>query len=153
MIKSHIIGRLGKDCEEATSGQRQVLRFSVASDDREKAPDGSWQKVTIWVKVQTYQVNLKPYLTKGKQVMVSGDLKLGIWTKNDGTAQVDAAIFGADVTLLSGDSQQTPQNAPQSTYDARVGQSPAPQQYAQPQQRQTLPGLQPQTDNNEDLPF
>ena len=149
MIKSHIIGRLGKDAEEATQGQRQVLRFNVASDDREKAPDGSWQKVTIWVKVQTYLTNLKPYLTKGKQVMVSGDLRLGIWNKNDGTAQVDAAIFGADVTLLSGDAQQ----APQSTQGQQVGGQPTQQPRAQHQQRLTLPGLQPQTDSNDDLPF
>ena len=138
MIKSHIIGRLGKDAEEATQGQRQVLRFNVASDDRERDASGQWQKVTIWVRVQTYQTGLKPYLTKGKQVLVSGDLRLGIWTKNDGTAQVDATVFGADVTLLSGDSAQGAQQAPQSTNAPRVAVSPTPQ---------------PQTQDDDDLPF
>ena len=134
MIKSHIIGRLGKDAEETTQGQRQVLRFSVATDDREKDQSGQWVKKTVWVNVQTYQTNLKPYLTKGKQVMVSGDLRLGIWTRADGTASLDASVFGADVTLLGGDQQGTPQGtqqAPQSTQQPRVAQQPAPQPKAQ----------------------
>lgn len=134
MIKAHIIGRLGKDAEETTQGQRQVLRFSVATDDREKDQSGQWVKKTVWVNVQTYQTNLKPYLTKGKQVMVSGDLRLGIWNRTDGTASLDASVFGADVTLLGGDQQGTPQGtqqAPQSTQQPRVAQQPAPQPKAQ----------------------
>lgn len=130
MIKSHILGRLGKDAEEVQTGQRTALRFTVASDDRKKDSTGQWVKETTWVSVQTYQVGLKPYLTKGKQVMVSGDLRVGIWTKSDGTAQVDAAVFGADVTLLSGDSQQAPQaspQAPQSTQMSRAAQQLAQQ--------------------------
>lgn len=146
MIKSHIIGRLGKDCEEATQGQRQVLRFSVATDEREKDKDGNWVKKTVWVSVSTYQTGLKPYLTKGKQVMVSGDLHLGVWTRNDGTASIDAAVFGGDVTLLGGDNaSQDAQNAPQPAGAQQSAVQAAAAPYAPPQ---------PQgKDYADDLPF
>ena len=91
MIKSHIIGRLGRDAEEATQGQRQVLRFRMATDDREKDASGQWQKKTVWVAVSTGQMGLKPYLTKGKQVLVSGDLHIGLWHKSDGNVELDIA--------------------------------------------------------------
>lgn len=151
MIKSHIIGRLGKDAEEVQAGQRTALRFTVASDDRKKDQNGQWVKETTWVSVHTYQTGLKPYLTKGKQVMVSGDLRIGIWTKSDGTAQVDAAVFGADVTLLAGESTpQAPQAAPQAPQSTQRPQ--AAQQPTQP--TQPLPGLGNYAQGgNDDLPF
>ena len=148
MIKAHIVGRLGKDAEEATIGQKQAIRFRIATDDREKAKDGTWTKKTTWVTVATYQTGLKPYLTKGKQVLVSGDLRVGLWTKNDGTTELDASVFGADVTLLAGEASQDAQNAPQSTNAAWGGHSTA-----QPPQGQQRQSYAQQSGPSDDLPF
>ena len=143
-IKAHVIGRLGKDAEEVQVGEGRALRFSVASDRRKKDASGQWVKHTDWVAVQTFQANLKPYLTKGKQVMVSGDLTAGIWTRQDGTASLDLAIMKADITLLGGDTQSAPQAAQQ-----------APQQTAAPQvaQQPTSTYNVPPSGPNDEFPF
>ena len=144
-IKAHVIGRLGKDAEEVQVGEGRALRFSVASDRRKKDASGQWVKMTDWVAVQTYQVNLRPYLTKGKQVVVSGDLIAELWTRKDGTMSLDLAIMRADITLMGGDTQQSaPQAAPQ-----------APQQAAAPQaaQQPTSTYNVPQSGPNDELPF
>ena len=148
MIKAHVIGRLGKDAEEVQVGEGRALRFSVASDSRKKDASGQWVKHTDWVAVQTFQANLKPYLTKGKQVMVSGDLTAGIWTRQDGTMSLDLAIMKADITLLGGDTQQSQQNAP-------TAAPQAPQQAAAPQaaQQPTSTYNVPQSGPNDELPF
>lgn len=143
MINAFFIGRLGKDAEEATSGQKQVLRFNVAVDEREKDANGQWVKKTQWVRVQTYQMSLKPYLVKGKQVLVQGEIKFGVWKKNDGTVEPDVTVWEAKLQLVG--SAQDAQNAPQSTNDARVAQQPTRQQYAPPQP--------PQQADSDDLPF
>lgn len=150
MFKSEIIGRLGKDAEEATQGQRQVLRFSVATDDRERDSSGNWVKTTLWVSVQTYQTGLKQYLTKGRQVYVTGNTKVGTWTRKDGTTAADVAIFGADVTLLGGEAAQGSQQAPQQPQAQPAAQQPT----QQPQGRQQAPNYPPQPeDYNDQLPF
>ena len=153
MIKSHIIGRLGRDAEEATQGQRQVLRFRMATDDREKDASGQWQKKTVWVAVSTGQMGLKPYLTKGKQVLVSGDLHIGLWHKSDGNVELDCSVFGADVTLLGGDNApQTSTDAPQSTSAPQAARQPATQPDArQRANEQFIPGMKPEEDDQ--LPF
>ena len=147
-IKAHVIGRLGKDAEEVQVGEGRALRFSVASDRRKKDASGQWVKMTDWVTVQTYQVNLKPYLTKGKQVVVSGDLIAELWTRKDGTMSLDLAIMKADITLLGGDTQQSQQNAP-------TAAPQAPQQAAAPQaaQQPTRTYNVPQSGPNDELPF
>ena len=141
MIKATIIGRLGKDAEEATQGQRQVVRFRMATDERKKDASGQWVKDTTWVSVQTYQTALRQWLTKGKQVLVMGDLKVGLWTKQDGTATVDVAVYNADVQLIGGDTQQGTQQAPQQTQTPRVEQQPT----------QTFNA--PQSGADDELPF
>lgn len=147
-IKAHVIGRLGKDAEEVQVGNGTALRFNIASDSRKKDASGQWVKHTDWVAVQTFQANLKPYLTKGKQVMASGDLTAGIWTRQDGTASLDLAIMKADITLLGGDTQQSQQNAP----------TAAPQAAQQPQ-RPPMNNTPTSTYNvppegpNDELPF
>lgn len=144
-IKAHVIGRLGKDAEEVQVGEGRALRFSVASDRRKKDASGQWVKMTDWVTVQTYQVNLKPYLTKGKQVVVSGDLIAELWTRKDGTMSLDLAIMKADITLLGGDTQQNAQQtAPQASQQAA-----APQAAQQPTSTYNVP----QSGPNDELPF
>ena len=144
-IKAHVIGRLGKDAEEVQVGEGRALRFSVASDRRKKDQSGQWVRHTDWVAVQTYQVNLKPYLTKGKQVVVSGDLNAELWTRKDGTTSLDLAIMKADITLLGGDTQgnapQAAQLAPQQPQAAPVAQQP------------TSTYNVPPTGANDELPF
>ncbi len=65
---------------------------------------------TIWGKTAE---NLKPYLTKGKQICVEGHLKQDRWEK-DGKTQSRVSIVADNVQLLGGrgDSSQSTGGAP-----------------------------------------
>ena len=63
--------------------------------------------ITIWGKTAE---NLKPYLTKGKQICVEGHLKQDRWEK-DGQKQSRVTIVADQVQLLGGRGDGSSQNA------------------------------------------
>ena len=63
--------------------------------------------VTIWGKTAE---NLKPYLTKGKQICVEGHLKQDRWEK-DGQKQSRVTIVADNVQLLGGRGDNNSQSA------------------------------------------
>ena len=117
MLTANVIGHLGKDAETKTIGERQFISFRMASTARRKDGDK-----TTWVSVM-YRFNdkLLPYLRKGQQVYVQGDMDVSAYTNKEGAAQAEVSIFANQLVLLGQKepAQATPQPAtPQ----------PAPQQ-------------------------
>ncbi len=80
-----ITGRLGRDAEmKKTPNGKTVCEFSVATGHRETGDN-----VTMWVKVALWEnaaEKLAPYLTKGTQVLVSGEPRVRAYTSNNGNA-------------------------------------------------------------------
>ena len=69
-----------------------------------------------------YNDRLLPYLKKGQQVFVQGDMDVSTYTNKEGVQQVDVSLFASQLVLL-GQRETAPQPAaPQPT------PQPAPQQ-------------------------
>lgn len=117
MLTANVIGNLGKDAETKTIGERQFISFRMASTARRKDGDK-----TTWVSVM-YRFNdkLLPYLRKGQQVYVQGDMDVSAYTNKEGAAQAEVSIFANQLVLLG---QKEPAQATQQP----ATPPPAPQQ-------------------------
>jgi len=153
--KVFLIGRLTRDlgADERSFGYigngTARANVSLAVNRSKKTGDGyadevNYFDVTIWGKTAE---NLKPYLTKGKQICVEGHLKQDRWEK-DGQKQSRITIQAENVRLLGGkdgDGSQAPQSAPADNAGGYEPQS-APADNAG--------GYEPQSgDFPEDIPF
>ena len=116
-----LIGRLTQDLgsDERSFGYvgngQARANVSIAVNRSRKNGDQwvdevNYFNVTIWGKTAE---NLKPYLTKGKQICVEGHLKQDRWEK-DGQKQSRVTIVADNVQLLGGkgDSSQSTGGAP-----------------------------------------
>lgn len=117
MLQGTVIGNLGKDAEVKTIGERQYISFRMASTAKRKN-----EEKTTWVSVlYRYNENLLPFLKKGQQVFVQGDLDVSAYNNREQQAQTDVSIFASQLLLVGQreGQQQAPQqqqpNAPQQT--------------------------------------
>ena len=106
-----LIGRLTQDlgADERSFGYvgngQARANVSIAVNRSKKSGDQwveevNYFNITIWGKTAE---NLKPYLTKGKQICVEGFLKQDRWEK-DGQKQSRISIVAEKVQLLGGNS-------------------------------------------------
>lgn len=114
-----LIGRLTQDlgADERSFGYvgngQARANFSIAVNHSKKNGDEwvdevDYFSITVWGKTAE---NLKPYLTKGKQVCIVGHLKQDRWEK-DGQKQSRVSIVADSVQLLGGKSEGTQGTAP-----------------------------------------
>ena len=72
-----LIGRLGKDPEVKTYGEKKKATFSIATTDSyknakgEKVEDTQWHNIVLWGSLATVA---EKYLKKGQEVCVEGKL-------------------------------------------------------------------------------
>ena len=114
-----LIGRLTKDLGTdersfgyVANGQARA-NVSIAVNRSRKNGDQwvdevNYFDVTIWGKTAE---NLKPYLTKGKQIAIDGYLKQDRWEK-DGQKMSKISIVANNVQLLGGKNDAQPGGAP-----------------------------------------
>tara|TARA_R110002126_G_scaffold151674_1_gene298726 strand:+ start:174 stop:647 length:474 start_codon:yes stop_codon:yes gene_type:complete len=115
--------RLGRDAEvRYTPKGDPVASLAMVYDvGFGETKRGQWIIGTLWGKRAE---SLGPYLTKGSQVVLyADDVELEQFMKKDGTAGAKLKCRVSDLSLISGQSQQAPQQ-----------QQQAPQQQRQPQQ-------------------
>lgn len=119
MLTANVIGHIGKDAETKTIGERQFISFRMASTARRKDGDK-----TTWVSVM-YRFNdkLLPYLRKGQQVYVQGDMDISTYTNKEGVQQVDVSLFANQLVLLGQRDAQ-----PEQPSQPAPARQPAPQQ-------------------------
>ena len=109
-----LIGRLTQDLGSDersfgyTNGGQARANVSIAVNRNKKngeqwIEEVNYFNVTIWGKTAE---NLKPYLTKGKQICVEGHLKQDRWEK-DGQKQSRISIVADSVQLLGGRSENS----------------------------------------------
>lgn len=123
-------GNLGSDCRTGNAGGQTVVNFSVAckSGFGDKAQT-NWIDCALWGKRGE---SLQQYLTKGQQVVVSGELGT---REHDGKTYLTVRVN--DVSLVGG--KQPSGNA-----------APTP---PAPQQQRQAPAQQIQPDFDSDAPF
>ena len=95
-------GRLGRDGEvRTTPSGKQVLNFSLAVDTF----GGGDKKETLWIGCSVWGERadkLAPYLSKGKQVTVSGDIGIRQYTTQAGDARAEMTCNVQRLTLQGG---------------------------------------------------
>lgn len=101
-----LIGRLTRDVElEYTNGGMAVSKFCLAVNRKKRSGDQwtdevSYFDVVLWGKQGEA---LQQYLTKGKQISVSGELRQNRW-EQDGHARSKVEIVVSNIQLLGGNS-------------------------------------------------
>lgn len=135
----HLIGRLVRDVEiKSTPGGVTVAKITIANNQKIKK-NGQWADVASYFDIVLFGQsanNLAQYLTKGKQIAVSGALRQDRWTDNAGNNRTKISLIASQLQLLGGAQNQN-QN------QNRNGYSQGNTAY-QPQQQQpdTLNSLQ-----------
>ena len=157
-----LMGFVGMDPEMVTTngGQNIVkLRIAVNYSNGMMNPDGSRAEQTKWVSVSCFQSSnprvcdfVQKYVKKGSSVVVYGSMNIPtIFTRKDGTNDVDVEIVANDINFLPSSHKKDDANgtvAPQQqAYAQRAPQQPMqqpqPTYQAQPQQVQQRPMQQP----------
>ncbi len=150
-----LVGRLTRDSElKYTNSGTAVCKFSLAVNRKKRSGDQwtdevSYFDVVLWGKQGEA---LQQYLSKGKQVAVSGELRQNRW-EQDGQSRSKVEIIANNLQLLGGNSSGG--NTGGSNYGG--GRSEAPPE--RPSNKQTFGGGAFQPSNNgsenfeDDIPF
>ena len=137
-----LVGRLTRDCElKSTPQGPSVCRFSIAVNRRKRTGDRwedevSYFDVVLWGKSAE---TLKPYLQKGRQVSIEGELRQNRWDQ-EGKTVSKVEVVANNVQLLGGGNQGAP--ATVGGASVRDGQS---QSYS--------PAPGPEAFDDNDIPF
>ena len=116
MNKTFISGNLGKDVEVKLK-KDNVTSFAVFSlANTEKRGDN---EITMWMNcyIQNEKMinsKLMDYLKKGTKVLIEGQLKADIWTKQDGTADISYAFNIQSLELIGGANDRPSNSIPES---------------------------------------
>lgn len=132
-----IIGNVGRDPEmRYTQGGVAVCDFSVAVNKQYKTAAGDLRDETTWFRVTCWRElaeTMAKYLTKGKQVMVVGEIHGSAYVDKSGMAAATLEITADKVKFLG-----------QREFDYKPAAPPP----SAPGKKSTQP-----TPNPEDIPF
>ncbi len=104
-----LVGRLTREAElKYTNTGTPICKFSIAVNRRKKqgeqwVDEVSYFDIVLWGKQGEA---IQQYLTKGKQVAVSGELRQNRW-EQDGQNRSKVEIVASDVQLLGGKKQES----------------------------------------------
>jgi len=107
-----LVGRLTRDAEiKYTNTGTAISKFSIAINRRRKINDQWTEEVNFFdiVLWGRQAESLTPYLVKGKQIGVQGELRQNRW-EQDGQARSRVEISASNIQLLGGrpGAQSTP---------------------------------------------
>jgi len=95
-----LVGRLGRDVE-APQGQGPA-KFSLAVNSSKKQGE-NWTEETNWIDIVYWHKSILPYLTKGKQIGVRGELRQERWSDREtGKERSRLVVVAQDIELLGG---------------------------------------------------
>jgi single-strand DNA-binding protein len=100
-----IAGNVGRDPEmRYTQSGQAVCDFSVAVNRRwtdrqsnEQREKTTWFRVTAWGRLAE---TVNQYVTKGRQVLVTGEVDASAWTGNDGEPRATLELTARDIKFL-----------------------------------------------------
>ena len=134
IARCFMVGRLTRDSElKYSTGGTAITHFSIATGTRVKEGDAWKDKTSFWdctIFGKTGE-SVNQYLTKGKQIAVSGKMEIDTWEK-DGAKQSKVKIIVDDVQLLGGGNKEGEQ--PRAPSKPATGNSPATFQDDDPEQ-------------------
>lgn len=103
-----LVGRLTRDAESKVIGDNTVHEFRVAFTTRERV-NGEWGDKSNYVGVSYWGApGVAQYLTKGRQVAITGSLVYREWQSSNGDRRSVNEIRARDVQLLGGQQPDAP---------------------------------------------
>ena len=101
-----LLGRLGRDPEVryAQSGTA-IATLNLATDGRRPDGNGGWKNETEWHRVVLFGklADLaKQYLTKGREVMIEGELRTRQWQDKEGQKRFTTEIVANNMRFVGG---------------------------------------------------
>jgi single-strand DNA-binding protein len=134
--KCILVGNLGRDAEiRNTGGGMAIANLRLATTDRRKAQDGTWQDHTEWHAVvafgKTAEV-MEKWGKKGKMLYVEGRIQTREYTDKDGNKRWSTEIVANEIRMLGkndaeGQGQGRSSGAPDRSRSAPpTGRSPEP---------------------------
>lgn len=124
-----IIGNLGRDPEmRYTPSGVPVTSFSVATSRRWNNANGEQQEKTTWFRVTAWRKlaeTCNQYLSKGRQVMVEGEIDVSAWTGSDGEARATLELTARTVKFLGSRSDQGGGSYGPAASDESFGDAPS----------------------------
>ena len=101
-----LVGNLGGDPEmRYTQDGTPVTSFSVATNRRWSAQDGTTQEKTVWFSISAWRrlaETCNEYLTKGQRVLVVGEVEEpSTWTDQEGNARASLEVQARNVRFLN----------------------------------------------------
>ncbi len=104
--KTIVVGRLGRDPEmRYTPSGSSVTSFSVATSRRWTDQSGQQQEKTTWFRVTAWNKLAElchQYLSKGRMVLVEGEIEASAWVAQDGQPRASLEITARNVRFLGG---------------------------------------------------
>ena len=104
--KTVIVGHLGRDPEmRYTASGVPVTSFTVATNRRWTDQAGDLQEKTTWFRVTAWRKLAElcnQYLSKGRLVLVEGDVEASAWTSQEGEARASLELTARNVRFLGG---------------------------------------------------
>ncbi len=101
-----VVGHLGRDPEmRYTPSGQAVTSFSVASTRKWTGADGQPQEKTTWFRVTAWGKLAEicnQYLTKGKLVLVEGEVDASAWSGQDGSPRATLELTARNMRMLGG---------------------------------------------------
>lgn len=147
--KTTVVGYLGRDPElRFTPSGQSVCTFNVASSRNWTDQNGQRQEKTTWFKVTTWGKQAEicnQYLSKGRLVLVEGEIEASAWTDKEGNARATLELTAKTVKFLGGGDHEDGEEKPQSKPAAQKSAAQKPAQ--KPQSEPTY------VYDEEDIPF
>ncbi|MCB9182539.1 MAG: single-stranded DNA-binding protein [Flavobacteriales bacterium] len=104
--KVQLVGHIGQDPDMRTVGNgKQMLRLSVATNERFRAAEGEWKEDTQWHPVVAWgklAERLAAQVRKGSGLVIEGRLVHRGYEAKDGTRRISTEILLTDYQLLAG---------------------------------------------------
>lgn len=119
-----LVGRLTRDIEIRYAGEMPVGKFGLANNYSKKT-DGKWTDEANFFDIILFgrqAESLKPYLVKGKQVAVSGELRQERWEK-DGRPQSMVRVIASNIQLLGGNATDNSKSQKSVSYAQKSNQT------------------------------
>lgn len=101
------MGRLGKDPELKDANGLAICNFSVATSKEWKDDGGEKKERTEWHSIVCFRKTAEiagKYLTKGRQVLIEGELQTRSWEGEDGKKNYRTEIIANNIQFI-GDGQ------------------------------------------------
>lgn len=120
MLKTLVIGHLGKDAIVKEVNGKNVINFSVAHTEKWKDATGAAKERTTWVECAYWseKTAIAPYLLKGTQVYVEGRPEAEVYKDKEGTAKATLRLQVGQIQLLGSATGQQQTAAPAATNNA-----------------------------------